>query len=115
LFDRAAKSERDERARQAGACALEESAHALGLGALGTDQAQMSANVVFVAEPSDLGFIGVGILVEASDAGLDGLAEAWTDLEALVAGAGGDHLEFLQAAGSCRQKIFSQRAKVLST
>jgi len=69
--------------------AVEEDAHAQRLGALGGNEAALAANVIAVMQMLDPGFIPFRIAFEASEALLEGTAEARADFEAFVAAESG--------------------------
>jgi hypothetical protein len=87
----------DEGSGKARAGAIEEEAEAEGFGALDGDEAQLTADVVAVEQGSGLSFVGGGVGFQPGDAFLEGMAEAWADLEGFTDSLLSEH-GYLQAA-----------------
>jgi len=68
----------------ADAGAVEEDAHAQGLKALGSDEAQLPVDVIGIPEEDDAGFVVGCAALQPFDALLNRAAEARADLEALL-------------------------------
>ena len=101
----AGRLEGDNLARDADAAAFQEEAHAESFGALHGDEAHLAADVVRVGEQSDLGFVSIGILLEALDAVEDGLAEARADFDSIRHGAIIRHGANLKGTARIRAKF----------